>query len=281
MKWITTLTLMALLPLTSSALLVTRSYSNLTSDNDSTTLGDANSITATIGDGFGTITTVGSSTAASGARFQGANSGRGVNAGGREFQSIAQAIDVSVTWTIEAESWEEYSINLTPEFHGYLNVEDGAGDEPGDMSSFSSFITLLTVNGSSLVDTLDLSGGSRNTAGSSNIDDTASQIISGLSGNNTIVLRYNGTSTARWDTGAGFQNNRTAIATLWGMDGTMNGDVSFTDGFDNYGSSSARNADGLFVDAVVTLDAIPEPATLGLIGLFGGGILAIRRFFLI
>lgn len=281
MKWITILTLTTLLPLTSSAIQVTASYGNNTTDNDAVSTGNALTSASAIGATSSELTEVGTSTSAQGARFVGANSGRGVNASSQSLSSISQNIDVSVTWTIVAEDWEEYSISLAPEFHGYLNIEDGANDEAaGDVASFNSFMTLLTVNGSSLVDTLGLSGGSRNVVGSSNLDDTASQLLSGLSGNNTIVLTYSSLSKAAWNS-ANFQNNRTADAALWGMDGTMDGDNAFTDGFDEYSSSSARDADGLFVDAVVTLDAIPEPATLGLIGLFGGGIFAIRRFFLI
>jgi hypothetical protein len=44
----------------------------------------------------------------------------------------------------------------------------------------------------------------------------------------------------------------------------MDGD-SFADSFDNYSSSTTRNADGLFVSGTVELTAVPEPATAALL----------------
>jgi hypothetical protein len=45
------------------------------------------------------------------------------------------------------------------------------------------------------------------------------------------------------------------------------------------GNGSNRSEQGMFDD--ITMTAIPEPATLGLVAAFGGGILFIRRRFMI
>ncbi|MBI9021502.1 MAG: PEP-CTERM sorting domain-containing protein, partial [Verrucomicrobia bacterium] len=50
------------------------------------------------------------------------------------------------------------------------------------------------------------------------------------------------------------------------------------DGFDEYSSSSDRNADGLFMDADITLESVPEPASALMI-LVGGGLIALKRRF--
>jgi len=270
--------LAATLPLTGSALLVSLSYSNNTTDNDSVSSGDALSGSSTIGATSSELTSAGTSTSAMGARFYGANSGRGVSNLTQQPRSISQSINVTVTWTIIAEDWEEYSFSLTPEFHAYLNILDDAADESGDSVSFTSLNGSLKQNGGTISDSLNLSGGSRGTAGSSTLNDTASQTLTGLTGNNTISLQYTGTATATWKI-AGARNNRTADAVLWGVDGTMNGDVEFSDSFDNYSSSSARNADGIFVDGTVTLDAIPEPASVAMLGVASALGLFIRRRF--
>jgi hypothetical protein len=159
-----------------------------------------------------------------------------------------------------------------------LNILDDNNDETGDGATLSSFDATLYLNGNQIVlDGLGLSGGSRTTVGNNSLNDTATQILSGLSGNNTISLQYTGTATATWKI-AGIANNRTADAALWGSDGTMDGTGEFTDGFDNYSTSTARNADGLFVDGVVTLQSVPEPASVLMLAL-GGGLVALKRRF--
>lgn len=229
------------------------------SDNDSVDTGDAGFAAnpEVIG---GTSTTLISPNQEGilGYRVTGFNSGRGVNNTNQQVRSITQTVNFWVEWNVSADAGETYSFTLTPEFHGFLNILDDSADESDDFAGFSNFAATLTVNGVTQADTLDLAGGSRATAGSSQVDSNATQTWGGLTGTNTIRLQYVGTVGTAWKI-AGLQNNRTASAALWGQDGTMDGD-SFIDSFDNYPNSTARVGDGFFIDATTTLTAIPEPA---------------------
>jgi hypothetical protein len=276
-KWIFSLILIAVLPLSSLALTITRdSYSN-TSDNGSVANGASVTGTALTGGASSSATIVGGSTSAMGARYYGAVSGRGVDNGSQQAQSLTQNISVSYTWAITAETWEVYDFSISTAFRGYLNILDDFSDESGDTASLSSLDAQLYLNGSQItLDQLGLSGGSRSTVGSSSADDTNSRALTGLSGNNTIELIYTGSATATWKI-AGIQNNRTADAALWGANGIMDGDT-FANTFDEYGTSIERTSDGLFVEGVATLQAVPEPASMLLIAI-GGGLIALKRRF--
>jgi hypothetical protein len=120
--------------------------------------------------------------------------------------------------------------------------------------------------------------GTRSTAGTTNVDVTKSQTITGLTGTNTFELRYTGAAFGSADSSAGaFCNDNTANAALWGMDGTLSGySCSALNPNDNYGTTAERDADGFFVPATVTITTVPEPGTLlllgaGLIGLAAQG----------
>ncbi len=260
MRQTVTLLLVSLLPLVGSALTVGRSYSNGTSDNDNSTLEDASRSTSGIGSSSGVVDTVGATSSALGYRFTGQVAGG--NGG-----DIVQTINVSVIWTVTAEIWEEYSIGFTPEFHAYMNIEDGGlFQEDGDGIWFSTLQATLKVNGSAVGDSLNMSGGSRTTKGSSTLNRTDSQTLSGYTGNNTFELIYTGTVTAT--SKAGVLGNDTYVYGSWGNAGILSGT------FDDYSSS----ADGMFVDATVTLNAVPEPAS-ALMVLAGGGLIAFKRRF--
>jgi len=269
-KWIYFITLTAsLLPLTSPALLVSRSYSHTTSDNDNHVDEDASRTTTTIGATSATLSDVGNASGNMGYRFAG-------QAESKVSQDIIQTINGTVTWTVTAEDWEEYSILLTPELHAYLNIEDNGADASGDSVSFSTLNAILRVNGGSVGDSLDMSGYTKTLAGSYNLDRTDSQTLSGYTGNNTFSLQYTGTLRATSAGGLNYTGN----VGLWGSDGTLGGEIGIATDWDEYSSTTAvATNDGLFVDANVTLDAIPEPATLGLVGLFSGGLFFIRRIF--
>ncbi len=260
-------TALAVLPMTGSALIVARTSADSISNNDGHADEDAShgrSHTGTATE----VTTVGGSSGNTGARFYG-------QAEAKVGQYITQTINATVTWTVTAESWEEYSIYFTPEFHAYLDVEDNGADASGDGITFSTFTAVLRVNGSTVGDSLDMSGGSRTTAGSSNLDRTDSQTLSGYSGNNTFSLQY--TATVIADAAGGL--NYTGDVGLWGSNGTLGGEIGIPADWDEYSSTSARNADGLFVDANVTLNQVPEPATASLMALVGGLGFLIRRHF--
>lgn len=267
--------LFALLAISHADVIITAGYSNGTTDDDSLIFGDAVTGSARIGGVSSAISTLGASSAEQGARFYGAVSGRGTGGQSQTDEGIIQTINVTCIWTITAEEWETYDFDLSAELHGRLNILDDAADESGDLASLSSLNATLSLNGSPVADTLGLSGGSRSTAGSSTFNDTASQTLSGLSGNNTITLQYSGTTRATW-LHAVFQNNRTANAALWGSDGTMDGDT-FPDTFDNYATSTERTGDGLFVGGIATLASIPEPTALSLIGIGSGCMFFLNR----
>ncbi len=262
---------LAVLPLTSSALVVVRSSTDSISNNDGHADEDASHGRASTGSTSVEVTTAGNSSGNSGARFYG-------QAEAKVGQYITQTIHATVTWSITAESWEEYSINFSPELHAYLNVEDNGGDASGDGITFSTFTAVLRVNGSAVGDSLDMSGGSRTTAGSSNLNRTDSQTLSGYSGNNVFSLQY--TATVIADAAGGL--NYTGDVGLWGSDGTLDGEfLGFGDDWDEYSSTSATSgADGLFVDANVTLNAVPEPATASMMALIGVFGFLYRRYYL-
>ena len=270
--------LLAVLPLTSSALTVMRnSYSN-TSDSSSVANGASVTGTSLTGGLSSSVTEVGSSTSALGARFYGAVSGRGVWNGSQQAQSLKQDINVSYEWSITAEDWEVYDFSISSALQAYLNILDDSNDESGDGAILSNFDAKLYLNdGQISLDKLGLSGDSIYIkADSSSISNTASRVFSGLSGDNKIRLEYSGSATATWKI-AGFQDNRTADAVLWGANGIMDGD-SFADTFDEYSDSAERTSDGVFVDGVATLQAVPEPASV-LMLVFGGGLIALKRRF--
>lgn len=250
-------------------------------DDDSVTTGDA--LYDTTPDLMGVSSAQLSSegqTASLGYRFSGANSGRGISNTTQQVRSITQNIDVSVTWILTSDSpGEIYSFTLNPSLNGYLNVlDEGANEEANDESTISNFNATLSQNGNTFaLNQLGLTGGSRTSPGSSNVNDSASRTFANLSGDHTFILQYSGSTTAAWKI-AGFQDNRTANAVLWGQDGTMNGD-SFPDTFDNYATAADLDNDGLFVQATAELIVIPELSSLVLAGLAMGvaGLLGWRR----
>jgi hypothetical protein len=275
-KWIILLAaaLVAFLPLNGLALVVTRSYDNSTSDNDNHSQEDASSSQTTIGLSSTTLTTAGSSSGNMGYRFIG-------QASAYDEGNLTQNIDVTVTWTVTAESWEEYSISLTPELHAYLNIYDYSTDESDDDADFNTLSSVLRVNGGIVSDTLNgLTGLQRSTDGSSNLDRTDSQILTGYTGNNIFSLQLTGTVFVDAHADGGVFDNPTGNAVLWGQDGNLDFEQNASqDGFDEYSSTSARNADGLFVDADITLDQVPEPASALMIVVGGGLIGMIRRIY--
>lgn len=255
-----------------SDIIITTTYSNNTTDNDNHSQEDASSSQTTIGSSSATVTTIGSSSGNLGYRFTG-------QASAYHDGDMTQTINVTATWTVTAENWEEYSITISPELHAWLNIYDWSTDENDDDADFNTLSSTLRVNGSIVGDTLNgFSGMQRSTTGGANLDRTDSQTLSGYSGNNVFSLQLTGTVyvDAHGDNGA--FDNPTGNAVLWGQDGTLNFEQNASqNGFDNYSSSSARNADGLFVDANVTFDAIPEPAAVSLIILGSGSMIFLHR----
>ena len=276
-----TLTLLIVFVFTQSAQALTINVSRSISvnDNDSVSTGDAgyDATPPVIGSTSAILDTEGGS-AELGYRFTGFNSGRGVNNISQQVRSITQNITATVTWTLTEDApGEIYSFTLNPELHAYLNILDDSNGESSDQATISNFSATLKQNGGTISDSLNLSGGSRTTVGSSTVNDTNnSQTFTNLTGDHTFELTYTGSTTAAWKI-AGFRDNRTADAVLWGQDGTMNGDVEFSDSFDNYSNSTARNADGLFVPATVELIVIPELSSLGLVGIAVAGFFFLFR----
>jgi len=270
-KWMILLmvALVAIFPLSGSALLVTRSYSNTTYDNDNDTREAGSTSTASIGVSSSTLSTAGSSSGNMGYRFVGQAAAHGTG-------FMSQYINVTATWTVTAEDWEEYSINFSPTLAAYLNIYDWSTDETDDKAVFPTLNSILNVNGSTVADTLDgLTGYTITTEGSYNLNRSDSQTLSGYTGNNIFSLQLTGTIIVDAHADGGLFDNPTANAVLWGQDGTLTDGPSPT--FDNYSTTAARDADGLFVDADITLDAVPEPASALMLALGAGLIGLIRR----
>jgi hypothetical protein len=214
---------------------------------DSSAIGSASTSYTTIGAG-GT----------SGQRFRGSTNAK---AGA----SYSQTIDFTTTWTFTADAGFVYDVTLTPEFHGILIIGDLQADESGDNAIFSDFTASLEQNSTPVANTLDLTGGNRFTDGFNTVDDTATQSFIGLTGDNTFTLQYTGTISVATNTGV-LANDKTVSSARWGMDGTLDGiGTNFQDSFFDYGTAGARDDDGFFVDAAVTVTAVPEPSAAALI----------------
>jgi len=214
---------------------------------DSSAIGLASSSYTTLGAG-GTI----------GQRFRG-------SVAGQDGAGYSQTIDFTTTWTFTADAGFVYDVTLTPEFHGILLIRDNAADESGDNAIFSNFTASLEQNSTPVANTLDLTGGSRSTDGFNTVDDTATQSFLGLTGDNTFTLQYTGTISVATNSGLLIGDNTVSTA-RWGMNGTLDGSgTPFDSGFFNYGTAEARDGDGFFVDAAVTVTAVPEPSAAALI----------------
>jgi len=175
---------------------------------------------------------------------------------------IQQSVDVSATYTVTpGVLGQVYSITFSPEFHALLKL-DSYGSPTDDGVTIGSLTGRLNgvINAS-----LAMSGGSRTSDGSTNLDDSASLTLTGLTGTQSFIVRY--TFSVDADGNVGSLDN-TFVAGLWGRDGTLNsgGITALDDNTDNYSSTSARDADGLFLPATVTITTVPEPGTLLLLG---------------
>lgn len=253
---------------------ISMSRINNVSDDDSVSTGDALDSYEHLTSTSATITTIDGS-AELGGRFYGANSGRGEWNLNQQVRTITQTISLSIEWAIEATEGETYSFTFDPELHALLNILDDNNGESGDLASISTLEATLWHNMETVADTLDLSGGSRSTAGSSTVNDTATQTFDNLTGTNVFRLVYTGSIVASWKI-ASFADNRTANAVLWGSDGTMDGG-HYSDSFDEYSQEAQRLADGILLNATATnTTPVPEPAAFaGLLGL--AALLVTRR----
>jgi hypothetical protein len=215
--------------------------------SDSAAIGLASSSYTTLGAG-GTI----------GQRFRGSVSGQ-------DGAGYSQTIDFTTTWTFTADAGFVYDVTLTPEFHGALKIGDNAFNETNDNAIFSDFTASLEQNSTPVVtNTLDLTGGSRFTDGFNTVDDTATQSFLGLTGDNTFTLQYTGTISVA--TNSGILGDNTVSNARWGMDGTLDGSgTPFGASSFDYDNAGPRDADGFFVDAAVTVTAVPEPSAAALI----------------
>jgi len=249
------------------------------SDNDSVTTGDAgyDSTPSVLGTTSALLNNV-SDSADLGYRFTGYNSGRGVNNFNQQVRSIEQSIRVELEWTLSADAGETYDFTINSELEALLRMFDDSSGESGDEATLSNFVATLTLNeGSTNRGTLTLSGDTRTAVGATAISDSGSRVFTNLTGDNTVSLVYEATSTAAWKI-AGFRDNRTAAAVLLGEDGRMDGDVEFADDFDEYNSSTARNDDGLSITGTVEVTAVPEPSLSALLaGMVGLAFLFRRR----
>jgi hypothetical protein len=239
----------------------TVSNANREGRSDSAAIGLASSSYTTLGAG-GTI----------GQRFRGSVSGQ-------DGAGYSQTIDFTTTWTFTADAGFVYDVTLTPEFHGILLIRDNLADESGDNAIFSDFTASLEQNSTPVANTLDLTGGSRFTDGFTTVDDTATQSFLGLTGDNTFTLQYTGTISVASNFATFFGGDSTVSNARWGMDGTLDGSgTPFTASFFDYGSAEARDADGFFVDAAVTVTAVPEPSSYAaLTGLLALAFVTLRR----
>ena len=233
-----------------------------TDDSGTTTLDNANregrKDSAAIGLASSSYTTLGAG-GTIGQRFRGSVSGQ-------DGAGYSQTIDFTTTWTFTADAGFVYDVTLTPEFHGALKIGDNLAGETGDNAIFSDFTASLEQNSTPVANTLDLTGGSRFTDGFNTVDDTATQSFLGLTGDNTFTLQYTGTISVASNFGTFVGGDSTVSNARWGMDGTLNGTgTPFNASAFDYDNAGPRDADGFFVDADVTVTAVPEPSAAALI----------------
>ena len=232
-----------------------------TDDSGTTTLDKANregrKDSAAIGLASSSYTTLGAG-GTIGQRFRG-------SVAGQDGAGYSQTIDFTTTWTFTADAGFVYDVTLTPEFHGALKIGDNAFNETNDNAIFSDFTASLEQNSTPVANTLDLTGGSRFTDGFNTVDDTATQSFLGLTGDNTFTLQYTGTISVATNSGV-LPGDNTVSTARWGMDGTLNGTgTPFNASAFDYDNAGPRDADGFFVDAAVTVTAVPEPSAAALI----------------
>lgn len=241
------------------ALTIGVSFVDNTTDNDSGANEQANSSAALSGSSPVVLANTIGATGSVSTRAAGFTASQEQDGG------ITQSIDYAVTYTVTAPASVVYDITFSPEFHARLTNAD-QGDVPGDSSSVSVLSAALSQNASSISDSLDLSGGTNTSPGTANVDSTATQNLTGLSGNNTFVLTYTGSvHTQSFD--AVLCSGTTYNSVLWGMDGPFGPACSGSaDNWDDYTVAAALDADGLFTPAAVTITAVPEPGTLLLVG---------------
>ena len=233
-----------------------------TDDSGTTTVSNANSEgrsdSAAIGSASTSYTTLGAG-GTIGQRLRGSVSGQ-------DGAGYSQTIDFTTTWTFTADAGFVYDVTLTPEFHGALKIGDNLAGETGDNAIFSDFTASLEQNSTPVANTLDLTGGSRFTDGFNTVDDTATQSFLGLTGDNTFTLQYTGTISVASNFGTFVGGDSTVSNARWGMDGTLNGTgTPFNASAFDYDNAGPRDADGFFVDADVTVTAVPEPSSAALL----------------
>ena len=183
---------------------------------------------------------------------------------------ITQWVNVKSIYTVTAGVGIEYSIAFNPKFHGQINIRE-KGNAYGNNVNLSALTG--SINGTT-VSALGMSGAYVDgPTGSWAIDRSAAYTLSNQTGANTYELTYTFSITANSEDWNFLNFNDSQDALLWGQNGSLG------DTIDDYSSTSARDADGLFLPATITITAIPEPVSGTLVAVFGGVLLLIRRRF--
>jgi len=198
--------------------------------------------------------------------FSGALTGSGRDTGsllfggGNAILNSTQDINASVTWTIEATAGETYSFSIqNSNLAGRLQIIDGGTNAESGVSSnfFLPYAPTvqLTQNGLEVArkDLTPRTHTNRDTV-TDFLTDAFNYSVTGLTGTNTFTLRYRWLNEINYKE-AELAGNRTTNAVLWGQN---------TDQV-SYGVEASRTSDGLDMIGTVTLDAVPEPATFGLL----------------
>jgi hypothetical protein len=246
-----------------SALTISATQVNSTTDNDNAAKEDA-TVTGAFTGGISSQTiadTVGNSATVE-HRYAG-------SVVATDTGDITQTVDVQLTWTVTASPTVVYDVSFAPEFHALLKLFDELSDESGDNATAGLLSAVLTVNGSPVADTLDFTSGARTTDGTTDHDRTPSpHVIVGLSGTNTLVLSYTGTIEADGNDAALCTGNITHAAVMWGLSNSVVTPVCDPPAstYFTYTNSSVMAADGLFLPIAVTITAVPEPGTALLLG---------------
>ena len=232
--------------------------------------------------GSETGSTVGNTMVSNWNNLTGANNSAGV--GGLTDSSGAVLDGVSVAWSGAQWAWS------LPNTTGGANTSDntkmmkGLIDSNGEISMTLSGLTpvsgsysvIVYVDGDQGANTWRNSGYSINGEAPVRIEDSEWVDFNSGGGNNANGLFQmpvaGGTIGADWPTSPNNEEGNMIIFS--GLTG---------DSFTLTGEGNAASSGGLYapINGIQVVGVIPEPAVMGLVGVFGGGLLIVRRFFMV
>ncbi len=184
---------------------------------------------------------------------------------------ITQTVNIKATYTVSAAEELEYSIQFDPNFHGMFRISESGSNVTGNHVTLSALTANLNGN---VIPSLGMSGGSQNGVTSQTLDRSTSYTLMNQWGDNVYELIYTFTITTDSQDDV-FLAGTSTDSFLWGMDNSS---------FHTYSTDGAKDADGLFLPATLTILTVPvnvpEPSTYAgftTLALLGGTLVIRKR----